>query len=85
MGSTQHKQLTLPTLGPEVDEVFRFTWHNTRIGVAVWIEHRGGWSAGVVVGLARKRVAVAIEAAGSKRVTIVKPYAELLRRIDGAR
>jgi hypothetical protein len=61
-----HAQLPLPGLGPELDDGFRFTWWNTREGAAVWIEHQGRWRAGVVVGLGRKRAAVAIEAARFK-------------------
>ena len=61
-------------------DLFRFTWWNTRSGAAVWIEHRGRWRAGVVVGLGRKRAAVAIEAAGFKRLVVAKLYRELRRR-----
>jgi hypothetical protein len=80
MSSAQHKQLTLPTLGPEVGDGFRFTWWNTREGAAVWIEHRGRWRAGVVVGLGRRRAAVAIEVAGFRRLIIEKSYNQLRRR-----
>ena len=78
-------QLALPGLGPELDDGFRFTWWNTREGVAVWIEHRGRWCAGVVIGLGRKRAAVAIEAASFRRLIVVKPYKKLRRRRDDAR
>ena len=58
-------QPALPGFGPADRDGFRFTWYNTRVGAAVWVEHRGRWRAGVVVGLGRKRATVAIEAAGS--------------------
>jgi hypothetical protein len=73
-------QFALKGLGPAAGDRFRFTWHNTRIGAAVWIEHRGRWRAGVVVGLGRKRAAVAIEAAGFRRLIIEKSYNQLRRR-----
>ncbi len=80
-----HAQHTLPGLGPNADDCFRFTWWNTREGAAVWIEHRERWRAGVVVGLGRKRAAVAIEAAGFKRLVVATPYSELRRQRGGTR
>jgi hypothetical protein len=74
------EQAALPGFGPDAGDPFRFTWHNTRIGAAVWIEHRGRWRAGVAVGLGRKRAAVAIEAAGFKRLIVAKSYNRLRRR-----
>ena len=73
-------QTNLPWAGPAADDPFRFTWHNTQMGAAVWIEHRGRWRAGVVVGLRRKRAAVAIEAAAFRRVIVEKSYNQLRRR-----
>jgi hypothetical protein len=73
-------QRNLPWAGPDAGDLFRFTWWNARSGAAVWIEHRGRWRAGVVVGLGRKRAAVAIEAAGFKRLVVAKLYRELRRR-----
>jgi hypothetical protein len=78
-------QLSLPRLGPEVGDGFRFTWWNTREGAAVWIEHQGRWHTGVVVGLGRKRAAVAIEAMRFKRLLVVIPYSQLRRRTGDAR
>ena len=80
-----HAQRPLPGLGPELDDGFRFTWWNTREGAAVWIKHPGRWRAGVVVGLGRKRAAVAVEAARFKRLLVVTPYSQLRRRTGGAR
>ena len=79
------EQASLPGFGPDAGDPFRFTWHTTRIGAEVWIEHRGKWRAGIVVGRGRKYVAVEIEAAGFKRLVVAKPYSELRRRRDGAR
>ena len=59
-------QLALKGLAPADGDPFRFTWWNTREGVAVWIEHSGLWRPGVVAALGRKRAAVAIEAPGIK-------------------
>jgi hypothetical protein len=73
-------QLALKGLGPDAGDPFRFTWHNTRIGAAVWIEHRGRWRAGVVVGLGWKRATVAIEASGFRCLTVGKPYSQLQRQ-----
>jgi len=73
-------QLALKGLGPELDDGFRFTWWNTREGAAVWIENRGRWRAGAVIGLGRRRALVAIEAASFKRATVAKPYSKLRRR-----
>jgi hypothetical protein len=70
----------LPGFGPDPRDPFRFTWWNARVGAAVWIQHRERWRAGVVVGLGRKRAAVAIEAAGFKRIVVAKSYGELRRR-----
>ena len=78
-------QLVLKGLGPDAGDPFRFTWWNTREGAAVWIEHRGQWRTGVVVGLGRKRAAIAIEAAGFKRLVVAKAYDELMRRKGPAR
>lgn len=80
MTTTGDRQLTLAGLGPELDDGFRFTWWNTREGAAVWIEHRGRWRSGVVVGLGPRRATVAIEAAGFKRLVIAKSYSQLWRR-----
>jgi len=74
------EQLPLAGFGPAGGDQFRFTWHNTRIGAAVWIEHRGRWRAGVVVGLGRKRAAIAIEAAGFRRLVVGTSYNQLRRR-----
>jgi hypothetical protein len=84
LGAQSDIQLALKGLGPEDGDRFRFTWHNTRIGDAVWIEHRGSWRPGVVVGRGRKRVMVAIEADGWKRLIVTKFYCELRRRREGA-
>lgn len=73
-------QLALKGLGPDPSDPFRFTWWNTREGAAVWIEQRGRWRAGVVVGLGRKRAAISIEVAGFKRLAVAKSYGELRRR-----
>src|SRR5258708_39931756 len=79
------QQVALPGFGPEAGDSFRFTWWNTREGAAVWIEHRGRRRAGVVIGLGRKRVAIAIEAEGVTRLLVDKPYDQLRRRTGGKR
>ena len=73
------EQLPLPGFGPAVGDPFRFTWWNTRQGAAVWIEHHGRWRTDVVVGLGRKRAAVAIETAAFRRLVIEKFYNQLRR------
>jgi hypothetical protein len=73
-------QLALRGLGPDVGDPFRFTWWNTAKGAPIWIEHRGSWRAGVVIGCGRKRVAVAIKTAKCNRLIVAKPYSELRRR-----
>lgn len=73
-------QHALPGFGPPTDDPFRFTWWNTVEGARVWIAHRRRWRAGVVIGLGRKRAAVAIEASGFKRLVVATPYNELRRR-----
>lgn len=80
-----NRQIPLPGFAAVVADSFRFTWWNTREGAAVWIENRGRWRTGVVFGLTRKRAAIAIEAAGSKRLVVATPYSGLRRRQTGAR
>jgi hypothetical protein len=77
---SEPRQRPLRFAGPDAGDPFRFTWWNTPEGAAVWIEHRGRWRAGVVVGLGRCRALVAIEATGFKRLMVPKPYSELRRR-----
>ena len=73
-------QLPLAGLGPDASDLFRFTWFTTRDSDRVWIEHRGRWRAGVIVGHGRQRVTVAIESAGGRRLRVRKSYSELRRR-----
>jgi hypothetical protein len=74
------EQVSLPGFGPDAVDAFRFTWWNTAKGAPIWIEHRGSWRAGVVIGCGRKRVAVGIKTAKCNRLVVVKPYSELRRR-----
>ena len=53
-------QLPLEGFGPDAGDPFRFTWWNTRERDRVWVEHRGRWRAGVIVGRGRKYVEVEI-------------------------
>jgi hypothetical protein len=78
-------QTALPKFGPEVDDRFRFTWWNTAEKAPVWIEYRGRWRAGVVIGRGRKRALVAIEADGFNRLLVAKSYNQLCRRIGETR
>jgi hypothetical protein len=71
---------SLPGFGPEASDPFRFTWWMTRDGDQVWIEHRGRWREGVIVGRGRERVMVAIAGTGGRRRRVRKPYSELRRR-----
>ena len=73
-------QATLPGLGPNAADGFRFTWWNTQAGDAVWVEHRGVWRAGVVMRGGRKYVEVAIADAGGKQHRVSRSYSELRRR-----
>jgi hypothetical protein len=66
-------------LGSDAGDPFRFTWWNTADGAEVWIEHRGGWRAGVVIGRGRKYVEVAIAGSKGKRRRVRKLYSELRR------
>jgi len=75
-----NKQLPLAGFGPDAGDGFRFTWWNTAEGARAWIEHRGNWRAGVVIGRGRKYVEVAIETRGGRRQRVRKPYPELRRR-----
>jgi hypothetical protein len=70
----------LPGLGPEIGDGFRFTWWNTAIGAAVWVEDRRRWRAGVIAGRGRKYVRVAIAGRRGARRYVRKPYSELRRR-----
>lgn len=80
LGAQSDIQLPLAGLGPDLRDPFRFTWHNTRIGAEVWIEHRGRWRAGIVAGRGRKYVEVTIEGAGGRRLHVRQSYSELRRR-----
>jgi len=54
-------------------------WWNTAEGAAVWIEHRGAWREGVIIGRGRKYVEVAVSGAGGRRLRVRKLYSELWR------
>ena len=73
-------QRALPGFGPETDDQFRFTWWNTQVGDAVWIEYRGRWQPSVVKGLGREFVQVAIVDGGKRQRRVRKLYCELRRR-----
>ena len=72
-------QSALPGFGPADATAFASLGATRRVGAAVWMEHRGRWRAGVVVGLGRKRAAVGIEAVGFKRLIVATLYRELRR------
>jgi hypothetical protein len=72
-------QPTLPGLGPDQRDPFRFTWWNTLADAPVWIEHRGRWREGVVVARGRKYVEVEIAGGNGRCRHIGKPYSELRR------
>jgi len=76
----ESEQCTLAGFGPEANDRFRFTWWNTQVGDAVWIEHRGRWQAGVVAELGHKFVQVAVAGAGERKRRYSKLYRELRRR-----
>ncbi|MFI5351355.1 MAG: hypothetical protein ACHQZS_00185 [Candidatus Binatales bacterium] len=78
--SSATAEQSLSGLGPDAGDGFRFTWWNTADGAEVWIEHRGRWRAGVVIGRARKYVEVAIVGGGGRCRRIRKLYTELRRR-----
>ncbi len=69
----------LPGFGPEAGDSFRFTWWNTLAGAPVWIEHRGRWRTGVIVGRGREYVRVEIDTWGGSRTRVRKLYSELRR------
>ena len=73
-------QLPLQGFGPDLEDPFRFTWHNTRIGAEVWIQNRGRWWPGVVMNRGRKHVEIEIKGAGKRQQRVSKSYRELRRR-----
>jgi hypothetical protein len=73
-------QLPLGFAGPDSRDQFRFTWWNTQVGDAVWIEHRGRWLAGVVIGRGHEFVQVAAAGTGKRQPRVRKLYCELRRR-----
>ena len=38
-----------PASGPDDNDLFRFTWHNTPNEARVWIDYRGKWREGVII------------------------------------
>jgi hypothetical protein len=73
-------QVMPPGLRPDAADAFHFDWWTTRERAAVWIEYRGRWRAGVIVGRGRRNAQVVITAAKAKRLTVAKPDSELRRR-----
>jgi hypothetical protein len=73
-------QAALPGFGPDERDRFRFTWWNTQVGDAVWIEYRGRWRPGAVNRLGREFVQIAIAGAGQRPLQVSKLYCELRRR-----
>ena len=73
-------QRPLPGFGPDSGDEFRFTWWNTQVGDSVWIENRGRWRPGVVTGLGREFVTVAVAGVGKRQHRYRKLYRELRRR-----
>ncbi len=71
--------LSLPGLGPDAADGFRFTWWNTRDGARVWIERRGNWREGIIVGRGREHVEVLIASPSGRPVRVRRLYAELRR------
>jgi hypothetical protein len=78
--SREPQQLPLGFAGPDPHDPFRFTWWNTQVGDAVWIEHRDRWLAGVVMERGREFVQVAIAGAGKRQPRVRKLYREVRRR-----
>ncbi len=74
-------QVALPGLGPAAGDGFRFTWRNTRIGAACWIEYRGFWRKGIIVHRGRKSVRVAVLALKGRTRYVSRPYDDLRRRV----
>jgi len=77
----KNDQRPLPGFGPDSGDEFRFTWWNTQVGDPVWIENRGRWRAGVVTGLGREFVTLAVASAGKRQHRYRKLYCELRRRL----
>ncbi len=63
------------TPGPDDNDLFRFTWHNTRNEAPVWIDYRGKWREGVIIQRGHKTVTVAFNGHRARR-----PYETLRRR-----
>jgi hypothetical protein len=64
-----------PTPGPDDNDLFRFTWHNTPNEARVWIDYRGKWREGVIIQRGRRTVTVAFNGHWVRR-----PYETLRRR-----
>ena len=77
---TASAQPSLPAFGPDASDPFRFTWYTTPAGAEVWIERRGRWVKGRIVGRGRKYVEVGIAGAGGRRCCVRTLYSELRRR-----
>ncbi len=61
--------------GPDENDPFRFTWHNTADEASVWIDYSGKWREGVIIQRGRKAVTVAFNGHRVRR-----PYEKLRRR-----
>jgi len=64
-----------------VRDPFRFTWWNTLLGAACWVEHRGGWRAGAVVHRGNKYVAVMLTDGEGRTKYVRRGYGDLRRRV----
>src|ERR1035437_5963131 len=74
-------QLPLPRFGPAADDGFRFTWWDTRIGAACWVEHRGAGGGGVIVHRGRKYVMAMLTDGEGRTRYVRRGYGELRRRV----
>jgi hypothetical protein len=74
-------QLALKTLGPDAQDNFRFTWHNTLLEAACWVEYRGSWRPGVIADRGRRFVSVALVGVKGRNRCVRREYSELRRRI----
>jgi hypothetical protein len=74
------RQLSLALIVPWPDDGFRFTWHNTQIGAAVWAEYRGSWRPGSVTHRGRTNVTVTLTDRSGRTHHLKRRYGDLRRR-----
>jgi hypothetical protein len=78
-GGSRVELQALPGFGPDVTDRFSYTWWNTPPAGQVWIERRGEWVKGRIIGRGRFYVAVEITDRRGRRRRVKRRYEELRR------